>query len=288
MKRIIFFLIIVLPFIPLQSVFADSQTPSTITLTAGQVSSAVDIEAAIISATARGTRPGTVILDGQKGPFVLTADDRSVNIFVSNLTLRGVNQAVIKNCDDGLFFDSFPLKHILVEGIMFLCTGDGVEATGVLRDVTLQNNVFQAANNGIGAGGYSSGWVIAGNLILAGGDGIRMTGAERAVISSNHVSANTGIVLLQCSQSQVHHNAVQATYQGVLLGQESWNNLAQANTILGVSAAGIALEPGVAGNTVAANKVQCALGVNCQTVDASAEIAKRNTIGGNNAPIIEI
>ena len=117
MKRVIFFLIIVLPFIPLGSVFADSQTPSTITLTAGQVSSAVDIEAAIIGATARGTRPGTVILDGQNGPFVLTGDDRSMNIFVSNLTLRGVNQAVIKNCDDGLFFDSFPLKHILVEGV---------------------------------------------------------------------------------------------------------------------------------------------------------------------------
>ena len=94
------------------------------------MSSAVDIEAAIIQATAEGTRQGMVTLDGKKGAFVFTGEDRSVNIFVSNLTLRGVNQPVIQNCDDGLFFDNFPLENVQVEGITFLCSGDGVEASG--------------------------------------------------------------------------------------------------------------------------------------------------------------
>jgi hypothetical protein len=73
-------------------------------------------------------------------------DDKSLNIFVSNLTLRGINQAIIDPCDDGLFFDDFPLHDILVEGITFLCTGDGVEATGTFKGVTLRDNFFLARN----------------------------------------------------------------------------------------------------------------------------------------------
>jgi hypothetical protein len=54
-----------------------------------------------------------------------------------------------------------------------------------------------------------------------------------------------------------------------------------ANTILGVSASGIALEPGVTGNWVLANRVVCDPRVSCLTVDALPEVAEVNKIAGN-------
>lgn len=281
MKLITGILVFILCIVPFQSVSAKSLPKNVITLTSGEVDSADDIEAAILSVTANGTRPGTVILDGHNGAFLFIGDDRSLNIFVSSLTLRGVNQAVIENCDDGLFFDDFPLKHILVEGIAFLCTGDGIEATGAFQDVTLRNNMFWARNNGIGMSGPSSGWLIKDNLIQAYGDGIWMTGVENAVITNNYLSGNIGIVLMRCSQLQVRRNTIQATNQGVLLGQEAWENMVQANTVLGVSAAGIALEQGVVSNRILANRVTCAAGMSCLTVDALPEVAASNKIAGN-------
>ena len=251
---------------------------NTITLTANQLDSADDIEAAIKDATAEGTRPGTVILDGRNGDFVFTGDDRSLNIFVSNLTLRGVNHAVIENCGDGLFFDNFPLKNILVEGIEFACEGDGVAAGGAFVNVTLYNNIFRAGRNGIGMGGASSDWLIAGNAIESGGSGIEITGAKKVLITNNYISGNTGITLRGCSQFQVQKNVIQASVQGVRLVQESWKNLVQQNTILGVSQSGIALEPGVTGNQILANKVTCAAGAGCLAVDATPEVAEMNTI----------
>lgn len=47
--------------------------------------------------------------------------------------------------------------------------------------------------------------------------------------------------------------------------------MVQGNTILGVSAAGIALEPGAAGNRVVANRVLCAPVSHCLTVVATPE-----------------
>jgi hypothetical protein len=251
---------------------------NTITLTADQLDSADDIEAAIKRATAEDTRPGTVILDGRNGAFVFTGLDRSLNIFLSNLTLRGVNQAVIKNCDDGLFFDSFPLKNILVEGIEFVCKGGGVVASGEFDNVTLYNNIFRAGGNGISMGGASSDWLIAENVIETDQGGIEITGAKKILITNNHISGNIGITLRQCSQFKVQENVIQASYQGVLLAQESWKNLVQMNTILGVSHSGIALESGVTGNQILANSVSCAPGTGCLTVDATPEVAEMNTI----------
>ncbi len=250
---------------------AGRQSSSAVTLTASQVSSAVDIEAAIIQATAEGTRQGMVTLDGKKGAFVFTGEDRSVNIFVSNLTLRGVNQPVIQNCDDGLFFDNFPLENVQVEGITFLCSGDGVEASGSFQDVTLRNNLFQAANNGIGLGGGSSEWQITGNTIQAGWNAITIHGAKNIMINDNHLAGSIGVALMGCSGSQVRRNAIGGSYQGVLLGQESWQNLVQSNTIIGVSAAGVALEPGSVRNRVLSNSVLCAAGSDCLTVDAQGK-----------------
>ena len=94
-----------------------------VTLDASQVTSASDIEQAIETATAYGTRPGTVILDGSQGKFEYDGADRSINLYYSNITLRGVNKATIGNCDDGVFFDDFTVNNIVIEGIGFACLG---------------------------------------------------------------------------------------------------------------------------------------------------------------------
>jgi parallel beta-helix repeat protein len=254
---------------------------NAVTLTASQVTSAVDIEAAIRNVTAEGTRRGTVILDGREGAFLLSGADRSINIFVSNLVLRGVNGAVIQGCDDGLFFDDFPLTHITIREITFLCNGDGVNASGVFQDVALQHNLFQAGKNGIVVTGASSKWTITGNLILAGLDAVRLTAVEQFEITDNHISGNIAISLLMGTKNAVHDNAIQANYQGIQLGMETGHNTVKGNTILGVSAAGIALEPGVAGNRVSGNLVLCAFETSCLTVDAGSEATEMNTIAGN-------
>lgn len=283
MKLATYMLIFGLFFIPLQDAEASRQKAGLVVITAGQVDGANDIEAAIERATARGTRYGTVVLDGSEGAFTFTDLDKSINIYVSNLTLRGMHQAVIKNCDDGLFFDALsnPPRNILAEGIAFLCTGDGVEAGGAFQNVTLRNDMFKAGNNGITIAGASSGWLITGNVIEAEGDGMSINGARNFVISSNHVSGFTGISLPRCSQFQVRQNAIQAKHQGALLGQEAWRNTLQANTIIGVSQAGIALEPGVTENRVLGNRVLCAPGKSCSTVDAAPAAVEMNTITGN-------
>jgi cyanophycinase-like exopeptidase len=282
MKLTIRFLFIVSMLIPFQ-LFSTQMglRPTQVILTASQVTSAVDIEIAINSATANGTRAGTVILDGREGPFLLTADDKSVNIFVSNLTLRGLNGAVIRGCDDGLFFDDFALKAISVSDISFFCFGDGVDASGAFQDVTLKNNLFQVERTGISVTGASTKWTITGNLILAGMEAIRLTSVEKAAITNNHLSGTIAVSLFRGSKNLVRGNALQAACQGVLLGQETWQNTIRENTILGVSAAGIALEPGTVENWVMANSVLCAFEANCLTVDASGETAEMNKILGN-------
>jgi hypothetical protein len=281
MKYMTCFLIFILLASPFQPASAKNVAKIAVSLSTEDVDGANDIEAAIIEATADGTRPGVVILDGENGAFVLTDADRSLNIFVSNLTLQGVNEAVIENCDDGLFFDDFELQNILVEGISFLCTGDGVEATGTFRDVTLRNNVFWADHNGIGVSGHSSGWLIKDNTIHSDWDAINITGAIGFTISKNYLSGHNGIVLLRVSQFQVHQNAMQATDQGILLGQESWENQVQANTIYGVNHAGITLEPGVVNNQILANRVICASEAGCMTIDAMENVLQSNKVAGN-------
>jgi parallel beta-helix repeat protein len=260
---------------------AATAPPNIITLTADQVAGANDIEAAIISATAEGTRPGTVILDGRNGPFIYTGDDRSLNLFVSGLTLRGVNGATIQNCDDGLFFDDFPLKYILVEGIAFYCGGDGVAAGGAFRNITLRNNTFQTGGFGISLGGSSHNWLIANNTISAGADGIRISDAKGIVILSNKVSGYLGIVVMRSSDFQVRYNTIQAVWQGVLLGQESWMNTVKLNTIRGVIQSGVSLEPDVTANKILYNKVSCAPDSDCLTVDVPPEVADLNIVYGN-------
>jgi len=252
-----------------------------VVLTGEQVTSAGDIESAIQRATARGTRPGEVILDGRAGPFTFTGSDRSINIFHSNLTLRGINQAVIAGCDDGLYFGDTPADHILVEGLSFHCTGDGVEVGQGHSDVTLRENLFKVGLFGIGMGQGARDWTITGNLIQAQKDAIWMASAVGVTIENNHLAGSSGVTLLQSSGNQVRGNTIRAQNQGVLLGQESAENSVEGNLILGVSAAGLALEAGVTGNRVADNQVLCALGTDCKTVDAQPKVMLANSIAAN-------
>jgi parallel beta-helix repeat protein len=282
MKTVIRFLLIWAVFVPLQGVSAQGlEKQNVVTITADQVDGANDIEAAIIQATAEGTRPGTVLLDGSKGPFTFTDADKSLNIFVSDLTLRGVNHAVLESCADGLFFDGFPLRNILVERIAFYCSGGGVVATGSFRYVTLRNNLFQAEGTGIGLGGSSSDWSISGNVVEAGGEGVWIEGARRVTVTNNAISGNIGINLAGSTRCELRKNSLRAAYQGILLRQESWKNEVQGNTIWGVSQAGIALEPGVTGNQILANQVFCARGASCLTLDVTSESVEENNLSEN-------
>ncbi len=283
MKFATFIFTLALIFAPLQVGSVDNERkPEVITIFADQVTSAVDIEMAITNATAKGTRPGTVILDGSKGPFRLTADDKSINIFVSNITLRGQNNAIVTGCDDGLFFDDFPLKHILVEEITFNCFGDCVDAPVSFQDVTIRNNLFQVGGSGILVHGPSRDWVISNNMIQARDNGIWIINGQQMMIACNHLAGGiTGILLQSASAIQVRRNFIDAVTQGIFLEQEAWNNLVQGNSILGVHQAGIVLSPDVMNNRVLANRVLCADGTSCQTVSAGEAASEKNKIEGN-------
>jgi hypothetical protein len=124
-----------------------SKAPPEVILNASQVTSARDIEMAIDLATNYGTRPGIVTLDGNKGKFEYTGDDRSINIYYSNITLRSFNWATIGNCDDGVFFDDTIANNIVIEGIELVCLGGhSVYAPylGQHHYVTLRNNYFES------------------------------------------------------------------------------------------------------------------------------------------------
>ena len=151
MKTIATFLCFILVF-PFTTAMAQT---NMIILTAAQVTSARDIETAIETATAYGTRPGTVILDGSQGDFYYTGDDKSINLYYSNVTLQGDNGATLANCDDGIFFDDFPNEHILIEGITFVCRGNGIAGWGgkfILDRVIIRKNTIHAQGNGITMG----------------------------------------------------------------------------------------------------------------------------------------
>lgn len=248
-----------------------------VTLTASQVNAASDIEAAIEKATLSRTQPGTVILDGKEGAFTFTGPDRSINIFVSNLSLIGMNQARIEKCADGLFFESFPYENVLVEGIEFICEGHGIWTGDTYQNVVVQNNLFRTAKAGI-IGGNSSNWLITHNRIETNAVGIEINGAHQYTITNNQVSGSTGILLRACSEFQVRNNALHTFLWGAQLLQESWQNLIQNNLIQGPSEAGIKLGTGVTGNTVLDNQVFCSPGSDCLTVEINNQTAISNTV----------
>ena len=268
--------------VPVEATLPDgAAAENLVTLTAGQVSSAVEIEAAAKRATADGTRPGTVVLDGRDGPFVYTGDDRSINIFVSDLTLLGVNGAKIEKCADGLFFDDFPLENIRVEGIEFDCTAHGVAAFGVFNEVTLRGNIFRTVMPAVHLDGESSGWLIALNLLDSFSDGIQITGTNNHIITYNMIDGWEGITIRHCNQLSITSNIIRSRRWGIHLLQESSNNLVEKNLIHYDQYSGIILLKGVTENQILSNIVTCEGGEGCLSVDAPPEVAGQNTILGN-------
>lgn len=280
MKPTIFFLILTLLLIPTRSAMAKaSPEQAIITLTADQVTSAIDIENAMHQVTAEGTRPGMVVLDGRKGAFVFSGIDRAINIFFSNLTLRGVNNAALPNTD-GIYIDHVPADNLVIEGLAMRCSGDCVGMVGIHNQVTIRDNLFQAGGMGIGVA-YGKDWCISGNTIQAQNFAIFLIFTERAVVTQNHLGGSIGIVVEGASLSKIQRNTISSGWQGILLNGEAYKNQVIDNSMLGIQQAGVSLEPGVSENRIYKNRVVCALAASCLTVDASPESIKLNHITGN-------
>jgi len=262
-----------------------SKSAPEIVLDATQVTSARDIEMAIDLVTNYGTRPGIVTLDGSKGKFEYTGDDRSINIYYSNITLRSFNWATIGNCDDGVFFDDTVANNILIEGVELVCLGGhSVYAPylGQHHFVTLRNNYFES-------GAYPAidilqgdHWTITGNQILSSGNAITLNETGGTLIRKNKIQGNIGIVLFNSGyDNRVTKNTITAWWQGVLIMGKTLGNKVTANRIYRVQDSGIYFADIVAGNRVTANKIQCWPGVECQAVYAEPINYEQNRISGN-------
>lgn len=255
-----------------------------ITLDASQVVSAVDIEQAIEAATGSGTHPGTVTLDSVKGEFFYTADDRSINIFHSNVTLRSKNKAVIANCGDGVFFDDTVADNIVIEGIEFRCEGSGVAARwgGVHRNVTVRNNTFKTVAFAIEARD-AAGWNITGNHAVSEGIAIHLIQTSNARVTNNgHLEGTIGVFLETSTDVIVSRNTILNGWQGVLIGWGSSDNFVNNNRILSVQQSGISFEGNNEYNTVLANKVSCKPGAQCRIVNLdNPPLSRTNKIRGN-------
>lgn len=261
---------------------AQAGVPSTVTLTAEDVSTAGDIEVAIQQATQWGSRPGTVILDGSQGPFVYTlaeGNDYTVNIFHSNISLVGSNGAVLSNTQ-GIFFDDLPADHILIKNLTMYCETDCIVSWGNHWDVQIQNVTLYASGIGIQVA-QTDGWSILRSTIQGGWTAVHVLEASNVSIVGNQLSGFIPVILMNAHNNQVKLNTLAGSYQGVLLTAPSSYNRVIANSISGVEQSGVSLEDGTFGNRVIDNVVSCAPGVECLTVSADGSAAELNKIFGN-------
>lgn len=262
-----------------------------VVLTAADVRGAPDIEQALATATGLGAHPGIVTLDASGGPFTYAEDeaDKSINIFYADVTLRSRNGAVITNCADGLFFDDFPINNVTIQGITFQCNSGGVaiapshyQHSGLI----IEDNVMEVGDYGITVSGWQD-VTMRGNHVTVGEsvnyrEAIYLVETSDALIVGNELSSSyRGVALEDSDANQVVNNDIWAGWQGVLLSSGSQGNKIIANHISGPQAAGIALEAGVTNNKVHANRVACASGYQCLTVDASSQVWRNNKISGN-------
>lgn len=264
---------------------APMRGPSTeVVLNAGQVTSAVDIEIAIDSATDHGQRPGIVTLDSSAGEFVYAGDDRSINIYYSNITLRSKNGAVIKNCGDGIFFDDFVTDNIVIEGIRFVGENGVIAAFGTHRNVTIRNNVFIANSYAINARG-ADGWVITGNQASGNATAIQLLESTETRIADNSLidsSQGLGVFLEKSNGNTISRNMIVNGWQGILIGRGSSGNRVVNNTIYLVQQSGISFEGNNEYNSVLANKVSCQPNTDCQIVNVGdPPLSPTNKIQGN-------
>lgn len=259
---------------------------SEITLNADQVTSASDIESAIETATNNGTQTGIVTLDSSQGDFVYTADDRSINIYYSNITLRSRNNARIANCGDGVYFDDFITNNIVVEGIRFDCENSGINAwgDGTHGNVTVRNNVFNTDGKAIEAQG-ADGWVIIGNHAVSGSTVIHLLDTSEAVIANNALIGpiqGFGIYLERSTGNTVRQNMIVNGFQGIIIGRDSSGNRVIENRIYLVGESGILFQGNNEYNSVLANKVSCQPNTECMTVNVEKPpLSTTNKVRGN-------
>lgn len=261
---------------------AQAGVPWVVTLTAEDVRTAQDIEAAMHVATQWGSRPGTVILDGSQGPFVYTiaeANDYTINIFYPNLSLVGSNGAVFPY-SQGIFFDDLPADHILIKNLTMHCETDCIVSWGNHWDVQIQNVRLYGSGIGIQVA-QTDGWSILRSTIQGGWTAVHVLEASNISIVGNQLSGFIPVLLQNSHNSQVKLNTLAGSWQGVLLTAPSSYNRVIANSISGVEQSGVSLEEGTFGNRVIDNVVSCAPGVECLTVSADGSAAELNKIFGN-------
>jgi nitrous oxidase accessory protein NosD len=280
MKPLTILIACVLLLAPLsQTNAAGGAAPGTIVLTADMVQDAIDIEAAIIQATGGGARPGLVILDGRGGPFEYAVDamDVDINIFVSNVTLRGVYRASLSG--GAITLDGMKLHNITIESLSMDCPQDCITSPdGLHQNVIVRNNHLQAGNFGIDVGGTDA-WSIKNNRITAGEVAIHLTSTSRIKVFDNQAQGHIAVRLESAEDCQISRNDLSAEWQGVLLTGPSQANQVIANSISGVQASGITLEWDTFRNKVHANRVLCAAGgSSCLVVQ---DLGTDNHIKGN-------
>jgi nitrous oxidase accessory protein NosD len=259
-----------------------------VTLYAGDVTSAVDIEQAIQVATGYGVHPGTVILDARDGDFYFSGADKSINIFYPNLTIRSNNGAVISNCADGIFFDDLPADNIKIIGITFQCYGGGISAWGGEsnhRQVIVKNNTFNVGGFGIELA-YVSDWIIQNNIIETESDPISLISAQRIKVINNQLKGFSAIRVsdpnnIASDESMIINNLIEAEWVGITLQAGADSNMVIQNSIMGVQLAGILFEPNTDDNRVITNQVTCDCEYACEIVIASPEAYENNIIRAN-------
>lgn len=259
MKPLAIMLCCMLLLAPLSQVSAGGgSSPGLVVLTPDMVHSAPDIEAAILQATADGTQPGMVILDGQNGPFEYDPEalDVDVNIWVSNLTLRGMRRATLNG--GAINLDGMFLQNITIEGLKMDCPNDCITSSdGLHQNVIVRNNRLTAGNYGIAVTGTDS-WRIRNNRIVAGQTAVHLLSVNSIRLDKNHLQGYIPVILTPADNCLVASNVIVAEWQGIWLTSDSQANRVLANTISGVQAAGIALGPETSLNEVHANWVSCA------------------------------